>query len=371
MRITTTATLRRYILSLTLLMLSIGYAAAQDKTALGRTVTFSGTHITLGKAMSEIEAQTSFVFIFNSDYLNTGTAVKFTQSRLTVSQALDQMFGDGIFRYVIRNRFIGIDPTGAMAQRANLVARARDNAPLTGDRYSRTNPDNHTTESLHRDSVRYDEGAYVTERVETIIPAQKIERSYPDSYSAYKSASQHIGRLQKSLPHFAIKTNLLYGGALLTPNLAVEIGTAPRQTLELNGSYQWWGRKNDASDNHKQFTHWIVRPEYRWWTCERFNGHYFGAHALYSRYFVSGREIPLLFEKEYSYDGQAVGAGVTYGYHWAVSKTIGLEFNVGVGYVYMWGDRGTCRNCDWQMRSWKKHYLGPTRAGINLVFMIR
>ena len=115
----------------------------------------------------------------------------------------------------------------------------------------------------------------------------------------------------------------------------------------------------------------MLRPEYRWWTCERLNGHYFGTHALYSRYYISGRNIPLLFDKKYSYDGHALGAGLTYGYHLPLSKNWAMEFNIGVGYAYMWFDKGNCSKCSPQGVSATKHYVGPTRAGINLIYIIK
>ena len=43
-----------------------------------------------------------------------------------------------------------------------------------------------------------------------------------------------VGSL-KAQDRFAVKTNLLYGGVARTPNLGVEIGLAPRWTLEVSG----------------------------------------------------------------------------------------------------------------------------------------
>jgi len=189
-------------------------------------------------------------------------------------------------------------------------------------------------------------------------------------FSDYKPLSIYKG-LTGVAPRFGIKTNLLYAGATLTPNLAFEFGVSPRTTIELSGSYSWIGRTDAASDNHKQRVHMILRPEYRWWTCERFNGHYFGAHAIYAKYNVSGHDIPLLFKKEHRYEGQAFGAGISYGYNWAFAKRWGLEFNAGVGYMYMKYDKFTCAKCDVTGTSQTKNYVGPTRAGISLIYQFK
>ena len=44
-------------------------------------------------------------------------------------------------------------------------------------------------------------------------------------------------------------------------------------------------------------------------------------------------DIPLLFEKEYRYEGIAVGGGLTYGYFMPFSKRWGAEFTDG---TYKW-----------------------------------
>lgn len=93
---------------------------------------------------------------------------------------------------------------------------------------------------------------------------------------------------------FAIKTNLLYGGLARTPNLGVEIGISPRWTVELSGGYNPFNLKGSDEDNRK-LVHWIAMPEFRYWTCQRFNGHFLGVHALYSNYNIGSHNLPLLF----------------------------------------------------------------------------
>ncbi len=47
--------------------------------------------------------------------------------------------------------------------------------------------------------------------------------------------------------------------------------------------------------------HWAVQPEWRYWTCRRFMGHFIGVHAHGGKY--NGGL------KKYRYDGWGVGGG--------------------------------------------------------------
>ncbi len=40
------------------------------------------------------------------------------------------------------------------------------------------------------------------------------------------------------------------------------------------------------------FKHWLVHPEFRYWLCERFNGHFFGVHLLGGEYNISKVKLP-------------------------------------------------------------------------------
>jgi hypothetical protein len=169
---------------------------------------------------------------------------------------------------------------------------------------------------------------------------------------------------------FALKTNLLYGLATLTPNLRAELGLGRRTTLEAGLSYNWRNLKGSA-ENNKKIVHGIAMAEFRYWLCERFDGHFFGVHALGGFYNVGGRKVPLLFEKQFRYEGTAYGAGVSYGYMLSLAPRWGLEFNVGLGVAYLKYDKYGCDKCDQLEGQFDKVYLGPTRAGINLVFIIK
>ncbi|MCD7935798.1 MAG: DUF3575 domain-containing protein, partial [Tannerellaceae bacterium] len=168
-----------------------------------------------------------------------------------------------------------------------------------------------------------------------------------------------------------IKTNFLYW-ATGTPNIGAELPLNSKSTMDLQLSYNPWNLDGTESNN-KKIAHWLVRPEYRYWFCETFMGHFAGVHAFYSQYNMGGRKIPLLLEKEaalYRYKGYMMGGGFSYGYQWIIHRSFSLEFTVGLGYGYMKYDKYDCPRCGEKVTDKKesRHYVGPTRAGITLVY---
>ena len=171
----------------------------------------------------------------------------------------------------------------------------------------------------------------------------------------------------------AFKTNLLYGGLALTPNLGLEIGLSKHSTLDISGSYNWFNLNSTTISNKKR-VHWIVQPEYRYFIHERFNGHFFGFHAIASMYNVGGYEHRLLFGKgsgNYRHEGYAGGAGFSYGYQLPICKRLNLEFNLGVGYMYMNYNKYNHTKCGVKIGdNLTSHYFGPTKLGVTIMFLL-
>lgn len=180
----------------------------------------------------------------------------------------------------------------------------------------------------------------------------------------------------------AIKTNALHW-ATLTPNLGVEIGLgtgsvfARRSSLDLYTGYNPWKLKG-TDGNNKKLAHIVAIPEYRYWLCERFNGHFFGLHLFYAGFNISGHKIPLLFDRSFKgfpadklrNDGNMYGAGVSYGYQFILSRRLNLEFTLGVGYARMVYDVYDYERCGEKLGKRTHNYFGPTKIGISLVFVI-
>lgn len=172
--------------------------------------------------------------------------------------------------------------------------------------------------------------------------------------------------------NIAIKTNLLYGAYSLTPNLSIELGLGKRSSLELGGGYNPWNL-NGTADKNKKLVHWLGQIEYRYWLCQKFSGHFFGVHTLGSQYNISEHKLPLLFGKDsgnYRYEGYGYGGGVSYGYNFFLGKRWSLEANIGLGYARLHYDKYDCVKCGSKIGTESKNYLGPTKAGISLIYYI-
>ena len=116
-----------------------------------------------------------------------------------------------------------------------------------------------------------------------------------------------------------------------------------------------------------------MQPEFRYWLCERFNGHFFGVHLLGGEYNISKVKLPFGLArdgKEHRYDGWYVGGGFSYGYQWMLARKWSIEATVGVGYVRFDYDKYGCRDCSPRLESGTKNYFGPTKLGVNLIFII-
>ena len=167
-----------------------------------------------------------------------------------------------------------------------------------------------------------------------------------------------------------VKTNVL-ADAFLNVNAGVEIGLAPRWTLDVAGYYNGWTLSHD-----RKWKHWMVQPEARYWFCDRFVGHFVGLHALGGQYNIGGLKNSFSFLgtdfsklSDRRYQGWMAGAGLAYGYSWMLGKRWNLEAEIGVGYVYTRYDSYPCAKCGTKIEKNKAgHDIGPTKAAINLVY---
>jgi len=195
------------------------------------------------------------------------------------------------------------------------------------------------------------------------------------------SAQYQVPNNTSKTPWLALKTNLFYGAYTYTPNLGAEIGLSDRGTLDIGFGYNPWNyngtEKTDANGvayiDNKKLVHLLGEVEYRYWLCQRFSGHFFGVHALGSQYNISEHEIPLLFgegSKNHRYQGWAAGAGISYGYQFLLGKNWNIEANIGVGFVRLQYDEYGCGKCDDISREGvQRDYMGPTKAGISIMYI--
>lgn len=167
----------------------------------------------------------------------------------------------------------------------------------------------------------------------------------------------------------ALKTNLLYD-ATATVNAGVEVRLSSRWTLDLSGNYNAWTLSHDRC-----WKHWMLQPEARRWFCDPFIGHFLGFHLHGGKFNVGGLDNDISFFgtdfsklSDHRYQGWAVGAGVGYGYSWVLGKHWNIEGEIGLGYSYVKYDRYPCAECGTKEGEGKHHYVGPTKAAVNLIY---
>lgn len=177
------------------------------------------------------------------------------------------------------------------------------------------------------------------------------------------SIRAQVQRNETYLPKFAIKTNALYW-ATTTPNLGFEVGLAKKLTLDVSGNYNPWKFGED-----RQFKHWLVQPELRYWLCERFNGSFFGLHGHYGEMNVSNLNIFGMGHDRY--DGNLYGAGISYGYQWLISKRWSMEATIGVGYARLKYDKYARGDNGEKLAHKNRNYFGPTKIGLSFIYIIK
>ena len=158
--------------------------------------------------------------------------------------------------------------------------------------------------------------------------------------------------------YMALKTNVAYD-AIGVLNLDYEVQVHSRMTVDIPVMWSLWDAKPD-----KALRIAAIQPELRWWMGEETGkGHFFGLHAHVGWYNLKWDD------RRYQDTGRPlVGAGLSYGYKLPLSEHWGAEFTVGFGYANMKYD--TYYNIDngAQIDTRIRHYWGPTKVGVSLVY---
>ena len=165
----------------------------------------------------------------------------------------------------------------------------------------------------------------------------------------------------------ALKTNALYGGLSQTPNVSAEFFLNPSLTLDATVGFNPF-----TFNDGKKWKHLLLQPGLRFWSCEAFNGFFWGVHAHWAAFNLA-KGLPLGIEpvnlKNNRFEGQLAGAGASVGYQWPLSKHWSLEAEAGLGYVYIWYDQYRCDHCGDFVKDGDRNYVGPTKAVLNIVYV--
>lgn len=177
----------------------------------------------------------------------------------------------------------------------------------------------------------------------------------------------------------AIKNNLAYD-ALLTPNLSLEFSLGKKWTLDTQvGMNFFFYEDNAMASGYKtsKWSHWLVQPEIRYWTCEMFNGWFWGLHAHGGQMNVGGINIPFVLQnhhkemKAHRYEGYFYGGGISTGYHWILSNRFSMEASIGIGYARVKYDKFKCGSCGKKAGKGSADYLGPTKIAVSVIYMLK
>jgi len=179
------------------------------------------------------------------------------------------------------------------------------------------------------------------------------------------------GLMPMNAQDVAVKTNIIYD-ALANVNAGIEVGLAPKWTLDVSGDLNAW-----SFSHGRQWKHWLAQPEIRYWLCDRFAGHFFGLHLHGGQYNVGNLDndiewLGINFSNlsDYRYQGWFVGAGIGYGYQWILGRHWNLEAEIGIGWAYTEYDKFKCRTCGSKVPSDShKNYFGPTKAALAVMYV--
>lgn len=166
-----------------------------------------------------------------------------------------------------------------------------------------------------------------------------------------------------SAQNWGVSTNGMYW-LTATPNVGVEYSFHKRMSAAVNLSYNPF-----SFPDNKKWKHALGTAEYRYWLSRTFKGHYFGVHLTGSLFNVGN--LPFGRMKKYRYEGTFYGGGFTYGYQWIVSNRINIGADIGFGYLRLDYDKYYCPTCGDQIDRYKSNYWGPTKIGINLIYLIK
>lgn len=169
----------------------------------------------------------------------------------------------------------------------------------------------------------------------------------------------------------AIKSNILYD-LTATISAGIEVGLAPRWSLDVSGNFNAWTMKND-----RRWKHYLVQPEVRYWLCDRFMGHFVALHLHGGQYNFGGIKNSINFLgtnlsnlTTHRYQGWLAGAGVGYGYAFVLGRHWNLELEAGIGYAYTVFDEFECAGCGRKVNTdLNHHYFGPTKLAVNFVYL--
>ena len=164
-----------------------------------------------------------------------------------------------------------------------------------------------------------------------------------------------------------MKNNILYDAAL-TFNGGIETRVSPQWTLALNVGFSPF---ETGTETTRRWRHILVMPDARYWFCKEYSHHFLSANAVYSHFNAAKLDLPLYSTKDFRYQGDFVGAGISYGYAIPIGRNNhwNIEFEAGIDLAYAWYKKYQCKHCGSYVGNENKLFLLPKLA-INLAWLL-
>ncbi len=198
---------------------------------------------------------------------------------------------------------------------------------------------------------------------------QEIPEPKPEQKTVTEYVAASKGKSASSRKPFCMnfQTNLLYD-AVLQPNVGIEFHLGRGWSIGVEWKYAWWDDKSDD---------WFWRTYggdlfLRKWLGKQakekpLTGHHLGiiGQGLTYQYQV-GKGGVMADEDHWNW-----GASLEYGYSLPVARRVNIDFDLGVG--YMWGEYYDFKKVNGEnvwVDSKSRHYIGPTKLAISLIWQI-
>lgn len=282
-----------------------------------QTISISDVN-TVGDVLKNVTKQTGFTFAYNKSKFDISKKVSITESKTTIADVLDEILRNTGFSYKISGRIIV------------LIA----NPILRRDYKNIEIPSKLISDSLLAD----DRSALLQKNI--------------GNYIAIPPKTEKVSL-------YRVKTNLLYWGTA-TANAGFEVAISNKLSLSIEAGINSWEINDSPS-----FKHWMIQPELRYWIAQPYKGHFVGIHAIYSKYDIG--DVFFLPSLERRYKGSLLGAGISYGYSFPLSKKLDLDVTAGFGLMNLDYDKYHNLKDD-NYESFTKNRLGITKIGTSLIY---
>lgn len=153
----------------------------------------------------------------------------------------------------------------------------------------------------------------------------------------------------------------------------VEFGTRSESGAQVHHGFGAFVESLDVF-RQQEMAHLRVQPEYRYWICRPFGGHFLGLHASYTRFNAGGVNLPFgLLPKleDERMQGNEWAVGLGYGYHWILSRHWSLEAELGLGYSFADFSAYECRKCGDKLEERTTHRFVPTKLSVSFIYVFK